>query len=404
MQHIFSIKKHLIYFVLFLFIITIIDNSKIVTPLVKATKFVPYYEPIERFGITIPYPSGVESLIESINVRAILDWRIENTNLILPDHIEYIHVIRVGDEVYNNGELITKLPTIISNNLGDVWIIGNEPDRFCYQDSVNPETYAERYFEISTLIRTLDPTAKLGFGSIVQPTPIRIRYLQRALDRLIELSGNEKIIAMGLIDIWSIHAFILNEHPFDWGAGVPVGFYTYTYGDVEAERIPENCFTGEIYNNDWSDSKKITDFSDTYSIDIFKQRIKTFREWLNYIGERDKPLWITEYGSLFPPIDPPPPPIIDYVNFSDEISANFLIDSFNFLLYTSDAQTGFAQDSNKLVQRWFWYSLNDYRYNFGGTLFDPDNNFEITTVGIAYKRFTDSLLWENKLHLPLVFK
>jgi hypothetical protein len=33
------------------------------------------------------------------------------------------------------------------------------------------------------------------------------------------------------------------------------------------------------------------------------------------------------------------------------------------------------------VQRWFWYSLNDHRYNFGGTVFDPDNGNLPTVVG-----------------------
>ncbi len=39
------------------------------------------------------------------------------------------------------------------------------------------EVYAARYYEIATTIRALDPSAKLVFGSIVQPTPIRLHYL-----------------------------------------------------------------------------------------------------------------------------------------------------------------------------------------------------------------------------------
>jgi len=403
-----QIFRNKIFFFIFIFflVFSIFSSSLLLDNSVKAIEPVPYYEPIERFGITVPYPSGVESLIESINVRAVLDWRINNTSLVLPENVEYIHVIRVSDAAYGEGALLDTLPDIIRNNLGDVWIIGNEPDRFCYQDSVNPEVYADRYFNIATLIRSIDNTAKLGFGSIVQPTPIRIQYLQRAIDKLIEKSGNNRANAMALIDIWSIHAFILNEHPYEWGAGIPVGFYTYPLEDVTFNRIPAECFTGEVYENDWSKAIKITNFSETYSIDIFTSRILQFRQWMNSIGERNKPLWITEYGSLLPPIDPPciVEPCVDYVNVSDFETLNFMTNTFHFLLYSTDPVFGLQNDDNHLVQRWFWYSLNDYRYKFGGTLFDPDNDNEITIVGGSFKAFTNFLVWENKIHLPLVIK
>ena len=87
----------------------------------------------------------------------------------------------------------TELPDLIQRNLGAVWIIGNEPDRKEYQDDLTPEKYAERFYEVATIIKATDPTALVGFGSIVQPTPIRIRYLERSLERLLELAQpNEK--------------------------------------------------------------------------------------------------------------------------------------------------------------------------------------------------------------------
>jgi hypothetical protein len=187
------------------------------------------------------------------------------------------------------------------------------------------------------------------------------------LNRLTYLSCGNRKAALDLIDIWSIHAFILNEHLSQWGAGVPVGF-----------------------ENDWSDAISITDYSDTHSIEIFSQRIISFRNWMNSIGERKKPLWITEYGSLFPPIDPINGP--DYVNIDDATTSDFMINSFDFMLNSINESTGFQDDENRLVQRWFWYSLNDYRYKFGGSLFDPDNEFVPTLVGEAYKNYTDQLI------------
>ena len=399
-------KKQKILIVIFFILIFLnlrIDPITAVEPL-QATEPEPYYEPIERFGITAPYNYSVEDL-ELFNIRSVLDWKADNT-VILPDSIDYIHVLKVSDELYS--DTLNNLPTLIPNNLGEVWIIGNEPDRFCLQDSVNPEIYAERYHQIATNIRSLDPTAKLGFGTVVQPTPIRIRYLERAIDKLVELSGGNRESAMNLIDIWSIHAFILNEHPFTWGAGVPVGFYTYTYQDVIDEKIREECYTGEVYDEEEiSDKISISDFSDTHSIEIFIERIIFFRNWMYKIGEQEKPLWITEYGSLFPPIDPPCPPgednCVNYVNISDAETANFMIDTFNYLLYAKNDSIGFPEDDYHLVQRWYWYSLNDYRYNFGGSLLDPDNNYELTLVGNAYKSYTDYLI-SSKIFLPLIFR
>ena len=185
-----------------------------------------------------------------------------------------------------------------------------------------------------------------------------------------------------------------------------MGFYTYTQDDVDDGRIDEDCFTGDIYTNDTAGRVSINDFSETHSIIIFINRILEFRTWLDQIGEQEKPLWITEYGSLFPPIDPPVIPgedPIDYVNVSDIDTTNFMIDTFDYLLNARDEMIGLPEDDFHLVQRWFWYSLNDYRYVFGGSLLDPENDFEMTYVGNYFKEYTDDL---SKIHtyLPLVIK
>jgi hypothetical protein len=240
--------------------------------------------------------------------------------------------------------------------------VGNEPDTtYENQDALLPEVYAYRYFEVATIIRSLDPSARIGFGSVVQPTPIRRRYLGRAWDELVVKAGGADK-ASALIDIWSIHSFILNEQEGYWGTGIPPGLENY----------------------DW-EAIIIIDLTDTYAIDIFRQRIIDFRTWMNDIGEQNKPLWITEYGSLLPPIDPPGGP--DYVNVSDVDTASFMLATFDFMLSATDIQTGLPNDGNKLVQRWFWYSLNDHRYNFGGSIFDPDNGKALTLVGQAFRDY-----------------
>lgn len=338
-----------------------------------------YYQPVERFGITAPLGfSGYD--IESINVRAALDWGADSTFPLPPD-VEYIHVLRVRNDLYDG--VLASLATLIPANPGEVWIIGNEPDTtFGDQDNLFPEIYAARFYEIATTIRVLDPTAKIVFGSIVQPTPIRLHYLDLALNELANLSGSQEN-ALALIDIWCIHAFILNEQVDDpenyWGTGLPPGYQT-----------------------DWGEPLIIlihSEISETYSIDKFMGFVEQFRIWMASKEEQNKPLWITEYGSLFPTREIPPPGYPGWPNTQDTI--NYMTDTFNYLLSATDSSTGFPVDANHLVQRWFWYSLNDHLDNFGGSLFDPDNNKEITMVGEAFRDYTYRLI-PKFVFLPLV--
>jgi len=350
-----------------------------------------------RFGITAPL--GINGYdLDAIHALTFLDWGKEN--LSVPDGVEYIHVLKMRfvpvSEDTANGELdeaayqlfVEDLPDLVNRNLGSVWIIGNEPDRKEVQDDLTPEIYAERFFEVATIIKQNDSSAKIGFGSIVQPTPIRIRYLEKSLDKLHELALPDQN-PMDLIDIWSIHAFILSEVG-TWGASIPPGF------DCNIE--------------DCSDSVLITDFSDTYSIETFIERIKQFRTWLKQQNEDDKPLWITEYGSLFYYWE-----VVcsENVNYdcnepyngwpTEQDTINYMISTFNFLMAGKDDATGFSLDDHKLVQRWYWYSLNDHLNSFGGSLYDPDNNKQITKLGIAYKNYIE-LLIGPKTYLPIIQK
>jgi len=330
-----------------------------------------------RFGITSVH--GTDGYdIASIGVGSYLDW-VPTSNSNLPAGMEYVRTLRVRNDLYAN--TLANLNSWVSSHTGSVWLVGNEPDTtYGGQDALIPEVYAERFYALASQIRSLDPTAKIGFGTIVQPTPIRMRYLDRAWARLddADLAGTQAA-ASALIDIWSIHSFILNEEPYpEWGTGIPPGF-----------------------ESDYLDAIVITNFAETYSIAKFQQRITAFRTWMAGKGERDKPLWITEYGSLFPPIDPPG---INYENVSDQDTTNYMLATFNYLLGAADPTTGMTSDGNRLVQRWFWYSLNDHRYTFGGSLFDPDNGKSLTpVVGAAFKAYQNFTYAQPDLFPTSVF-
>lgn len=152
----------------------------------------------------------------------------------------------------------------------------------------------------------------------------------------------------------------MNEVPGQWGTGAPPGF-----------------------ENDHGDAVAIANFAQTYSSAVFAQRVQAFRSWMASKGEQNKPLWITEYGSLFPSVYDPQ---TNLVTVSDSLTANFMTATFNFMLNTTNTTSGMPDDAYHLVQRWFWYSLNGDRKKMGGSLYiyDPSNQDAITTVGSTF--------------------
>ncbi len=312
-----------------------------------------------RFNITVSQGlTGYTDKFPDIKVDSYLDWanRMSPAN---PNGAEYIQMMRVSDAAYATA--LADVPTVVPANPGSYWIIGNEPDRVGLQDDVIPDVYAERYFALATAIRAADPTAKIGFGSIVQPTPIRLRYLDQAWARLVELAGNTHA-ASALIDFWSLHAFILCED-CGWGAAVPPGM-TPTPGELL--HIELVCTT-------WPAADC---FPDTHDNAIFNQFVQDFRDWMTAKGEREKPLWITEYGSLMPEW---------WVPISE--TTRYMTETFDYLLSASDPATGYSADGDKLVQRWFWYSLNHDADDMGGNLYDPDSGGAITDVGTSWVNY-----------------
>lgn len=351
-------------------------------------------DPDCRFGVNAPLPIvGLEPKFAELHACSFLNWG-ERPPSTLPGGVEFVHVIRTkaDPDLGHISDLVGDYP-------GAIWAIGNEADT-CYfyndavqQDCTTPEIYGQRYYAIASQIRTDDSTATLIFGNIVQPTELRLRYLERAWEELISEAGSESAAA-DLIDIWGIHSFILNEWVGEWGTGVPEGFdceYSNTGSDLygkcwdESPSPPASCTADTCWDMVHYTSQP---FPETHSNTIFNARVEDMRQWMLDHGERDKPLWITEYGSLFPPVDPPG---LDYVNTSDADTADFMTGTFDFMRTTTDASTGYAADGNRLVQRWFWYSLNEHRDVYGGSLYDPDNSFARTLVGDEWVAYVDPL-------------
>ncbi len=163
------------------------------------------------------------------------------------------------------------LGSIVDNHPGAIWLIGNEPDRKFWQDERLPEQYAHDYHDLYEFIKGRDPTAQIAAGNIVQPTPIRLAYLDRVLAEYQQAYGQSMPV-----DVWAIHNMILNERPDQWGAEIPPGM----------ELSATLALTVPIQGND--------------NVFTFTQQIWAFRQWMADRGYQGYPLIISEYGVLMP--------------------------------------------------------------------------------------------------------
>ena len=321
-----------------------------------------YPSPQERFGVCVALQKGGIDDYDVGQLRAgwYQDWGV-NLNPPHPNGMEYVQTIRVSGSTHSPD--LATLGPIVDNNPGAIWLIGNEPDCI-WQDNSLPEEYAVVYHELYTFIKGRDPTAKVAIGGIVQPTPLRLQYLDKVLEEYQRLYGE-----MIPVDIWNIHNAILQEKRGSWGADIPPG--------LDADE-------GMLYG-----------IQDNDNIDVFKQHILAFRQWMKDKGERDKPLIVSEYGVLMPGIYG-----FDYVRVK-----NFMYATFDYLSTAVDDSLGYPADENKLVQRWAWYSLNDDAiegFVSHSHLFNP-NTKQITQLGIDYGNYV-RWVTAHKVFLPLVFK
>lgn len=280
-----------------------------------------------------------------------------------PSNLEFVPVIRlnqINETEFSYTPSGATLMSAIANNPGARWLIGNEPDRrTSIQDNVEPHIYAAAYHELYHLIKQADPTARVIAGTIVQPTPLRLQYLDMVLS-----TYNREFGGVMPVDGWSIHNFILNEvscayDPTNcWGADVPPGI-DVPYGEILS-----------IEDND--------------NFDMFVQRVYRFRQWMKDRGYRDKPLYLSEYGILMPP---------DY-GFGAARVNSYMTKTFNFMTTAADPNLGYPADNNRLVQKWSWYSATDESFN--GWLFDSATK-QLTAMGQNFAAHTSAIAAETDL-------
>jgi hypothetical protein len=289
-----------------------------------------------------------------------------------PSGMEFVQTIRLRQVGSDGWEMWSPRPTefttTVQSNIGATWLVGNEPDS-PWQDDTVPEAYATAYHDVYHQLKRLDPTAKVGIGSIVQPTPVRFAYLDRVWDAYRHEYAEDMPV-----DVWSIHTYILREtlNPPDPEPCEPVTKTIPVWGAYIPPGIPAQ--TGELYC-----------VRDQDNLGVFQQRIREFRHWMAAKGQRDKPLIVTEFGVLF------------YEDFQDEDGepfsqervGTFMTATFDFLLNETDPLVGYPQDGDRLVQRWAWFSLNANPRDWGGTLISETG--ELRPLGRYFQDYVSEI-------------
>ncbi len=303
---------------------------------------------LSRFGVGAPAAGATSvplSSLNQLNAGWYLDWT-ARANPSRPGGVSFAQLVNVRDDG-TSALSGAALAAVTQANPGALWLIGNEPDS-PHQNNVTPEAYARAYHDVYHQIKASDPTALVSAGGIVQPTPLRLRYLDLILEEYERLYGSQMPV-----DVWNIHIYILREviegRPDSWGAFIPPG-------------LPDE--EGELY-----------EIQDHDNIEIFKEMVVRFRQWMADNGYRDCPLIITEFGVIMP---------WDYLDpdreQADARVLGFMDASVGYLLTAQDASIGYPHDGNRLVQRWAWYALAG---SWGGWLFEMGTG-EMSVFGQRY--------------------
>ncbi len=317
----------------------------------------PLYYPLERFGAGLVADFGqiTDYDVAALHLGWYSDWQ-ALPDPPRPNGMDYAPLVWVENGVI--GASTSSLAEYAGRNPGSLWLVGSEPE--CdVQGGNTPQQYALAYHTIYEAIKSGDPTAQVAPGGVVQPTPLRLEWLDQVLSSYQQAYGTPMPA-----DVWHIHAYILQEVLGDWGCGIPVGL---------------DATQGMLY-----------EVQDNDSMEIFSDLIVAFRTWMRQHGYQNTELVITEYGVLMPPEH----------GFTDQRVNDFMSASFDYLLSAIDPLLGCPTDEYRLVQRWLWYSVNDKPYDmvtgegFNGQLFDyryPGFPGVMTAMGAHYKLYTDAL-------------
>ena len=290
-----------------------------------------------RLGISLPYDVEHTTDLSLLKVGWTMDWDMHATAP-LAGAERFAQTVRMKYGVLS--ETPEEIMATAAASPGSLWLIANEPD-VRWQDNVEPVTFARLYHDAYAAIKAGDPTAIVAAGGIGQTTPLRLRYLDLALEAYQRAYGHALPA-----DAWHIHNYMLREERDSWGLDIPPG-------------LPDH--TGALY-----------EIEDSGNIELFQEQIGVFRRWMLERGYGGLPLIISEFGIAMP---------FDY-GFPPQRIIEFLHATTAYMLTASDVTYGDPYDDYRLVQMWCWFSLSSREYP-SGNLVDADTG-EWTELGRAW--------------------
>jgi hypothetical protein len=301
--------------------------------------------PHPRVGLGISTAADPQFWAGWLGASWILDWRTAEPEFRQP---EYWQMVRVNHGRAPGAAIpaLEECAALAKRWPGGVWVIGNEPDNI-WQDNVTAEDYARFYHDYFFTIKQADPSAKVAVAGVSQATPLRLAYLERVLAEYERRYGGQMPV-----DWWTLHGYVLREERGSWGTDIPPGF---------AENDGLLIETGEHGD-----------------VELFAQGIRDFRAWMALKGYREHPLALTEFGILLPA----------EFGYTPQVVAQYLTDTFTYLDEAADPTTGYPADSNRLVQRWAWFSLSDPIFPVAD-LADLEAG-RLTPIGLAFRAYVQN--------------
>ena len=319
-----------------------------------------------------------------------------------PEGIEFAHVIRVNQDktpqggylsTYTTSPPLSSLDSLISNNPGAIWLVGNEVDRGPNpgeidggQDDTYPSVYARAYHDVYHYIKDRDPSARIANSALVQVTPGRLQYLDLMWQAYLDEFGTSMPV-----DIWNMHLYILPEvNPSGEANGIAsVALGTNpALAKRESGGIASQCNLDNVYC-----------FAEHDDMVIFEEQVIAMRQWMKDHGQQQKPLILSEFSILYIWDGNPPGSCFvqdEYGNcFTPARVTNFLQATFDYLRTRKDPALGYALDENRLIQQSLWFAVNSAGVGSSSNLVN-DSLTQLTQVGQAFSDYVfDQPLEEN---------
>jgi hypothetical protein len=282
------------------------------------------------------------------------------------------------------------LGRLVRANPGAVWIIGNEVDRFQWQDDILPDLYATAYHDAYHFIKQIDPTAQIAVSALVLISPGRLQYLDRALAAYKQKYGTQMPV-----DVWTFHAYIFPERKEPYNGQGLEGIYA----SIAVGTDPDLAIMAPSPQRPLAEQIELCKRDDYICVhqhdnmELFRKQVVDMRTWMKVNGYQNKPLLLTEWSLLH-----------TYVQLGggdcgikDEFGncfvpgrvTNFLEASVEYLESAIATDLGYPLDNYRLVQQWAWFALDnlgDNQFTEGNPslMIDPSSG-NLTQMGRKYR-------------------